>query len=553
MFFPLALLVLAHQVASNQTCRCIPGDACWPSGYEWARFNASIGGKLVASQQLASVCHDPTYDAAQCNYMRQNWIQPWLHDASSSSIMAAAVANESCDAFTPRAQPCVAGSTVAYAVKASDASDIAQTISFARSKNVRLVVRNTGHDYMGKSTGAGALAVWTHHMKKTEAVWYNSTHYSGRAIRLGAGVQVEEAYEAAGRARAVVVGGDCDTVGVTGGYLQGGGHSALSSLHGMAADAILEWEVVDGRGRLLTATRHHHRDLYWALSGGGGGTYGVAVSVVVKAHADTPVAGAQLRFGSVDAPAFDAAVAKYHDHLLPALTAANGTAIAQITSSTFLLSPLTLPGATNGTAHTLLTPLLNHLDAANIPYDLNLTHSASWIDHWRRLIKPNPTQRVQNAQYGGWLVPRDVHPADLRRQVRTITDAGCVFVAIALDASRNHAENAVLPAWRTAAMNVILSTPWPLAADLAQMKARADLMTKTCVPALARLAPDAGAYLNEADPNQPDWKRAFYGANYDRLLRVKRAYDPHDVFYAHTAVGSDAYHLDADGRLCRSL
>ncbi|KAK7712334.1 hypothetical protein SLS57_007806 [Botryosphaeria dothidea] len=83
------------------------------------------------------------------------------------------------------------------------------------------------------------------------------------------------------------------------------------------------------------------------------------------------------------------------------------------------------------------------------------------------------------------------------------------------------------------------------------MKEQADVMTQRCVPALARLAPQAGAYMNEADPNQPDWKKAFYGVNYERLLEIKKKYDPNNIFYAQTAVGSDYWKVDSDGRLCR--
>lgn len=74
---------------------------------------------------------------------------------------------------------------------------------------------------MGKSTGKWALSVWTHHMKDIDDVNYSSSAYTGPALRLGAGVQVEEAYVAARARNAVVVGGDCETVGVVGGYLQG--------------------------------------------------------------------------------------------------------------------------------------------------------------------------------------------------------------------------------------------------------------------------------------------------------------------------------------------
>lgn len=69
----------------------------------------------------------------------------------------------------------------------------------------------------------------------------------------------------------MVVGGEGLTVGYTGGYLQGGGHSPLSSILGMGADHVLEIEVVTGDGRFVTASSSQNSDLFWAIRGGGGG------------------------------------------------------------------------------------------------------------------------------------------------------------------------------------------------------------------------------------------------------------------------------------------
>lgn len=63
-------------------------------------------------------------------------------------------------------------------------------------------------------------------------------------------------------------------MGIAGGYTQGGGHSALTSAYGMGADQALEWEVVTPNGDHLIASPTQNTDLYFALSGGGGSTYG---------------------------------------------------------------------------------------------------------------------------------------------------------------------------------------------------------------------------------------------------------------------------------------
>ena len=236
-------------------CRCFPGDACWPSSATWNSFNKTVGGGLIATVPIASPCHDSfagvSFDAEKCAEIQANWPRPELHDETTHSPMAAFFANMSCDPFTPREAPCVLGSYVPYAVKASGVADYRATIAFATKHNIRLVIRNTGHDYMGKSTGAGALALWTHHLKDRHILNYESPFYTGKAMKIGAGVQAAEAQAAANAQGFVVVEGDCPTVGIAGGYTQGGGTSPLGSKFGLAADQVLEWEVVTGVSVLL--------------------------------------------------------------------------------------------------------------------------------------------------------------------------------------------------------------------------------------------------------------------------------------------------------------
>lgn len=76
-------------------------------------------------------------------------------------------------------------------------------------------------------------------------------------------------------------------------------------------------------------------------------------------------------------------------------------------------------------------------------------------------------------------------------------------------------------------------------------------MTDILIPRLTAISPDSGAYLNEADWRQPDWQSTFYGSNYAALREIKDKYDPEGVFYALTAVGSELWSEQSDGRLCR--
>ena len=91
-------------------------------------------------EPIHTVCA-PKHDVENWKFKMSN------SDVSSSSIMAPAVANESCDPFTPRSQSCNLGNMVVYSVNATEQSDFSKAIEFAKDKNIRLVVRNTGHEY----------------------------------------------------------------------------------------------------------------------------------------------------------------------------------------------------------------------------------------------------------------------------------------------------------------------------------------------------------------------------------------------------------------------
>jgi FAD/FMN-containing dehydrogenase len=282
--------------------------------------------------------------------------------------MASWFANFSCDPFLAPDVPCNIGSVQRFAVNVSSAEDVQKTLRFTREHNIRLAIRNTGHDYLGKSTAPGAVALWTHYLKDTQRLEYTSTHYNGPAMRLGAGVQGFDAMAAAHAQNEVVVTGNCESVGVAGGYIQGGGHGQLASKFGLAADQALEWEVVTADGRLRTASPTENADLYWALSGGGGGTYAVVLSVTVKAHPEMTTTSATLTFdGAGMATQFWKVVQTFIVDILP-LIDAGAVAIWAIAGSTFSLTPISIPGGSQDQLQKVLAPTLALLERYNITY-----------------------------------------------------------------------------------------------------------------------------------------------------------------------------------------
>jgi FAD/FMN-containing dehydrogenase len=84
--------------------------------------------------------------------------------------------------------------------------------------------------------------------------------------------------------------------------------------------------------------------------------------------------------------------------------------------------------------------------------------------------------------------------------------------------------------------------------DLEVARANAQAIGRS-FDALSAIAPGAGAYLAEADFFDPDWKRSYWGSNFDRLAAVKKRYDPDGLFFTHHGVGSDEWSADGFTRV----
>jgi FAD/FMN-containing dehydrogenase len=205
-----------------------------------------------------------------------------------------------CDIATPYTVKCDQGNVPLFSIAVSQDEDIVQGLDFALKHNLRTIVKNAGHDLLGRSIGADCLLVWTPKLKSItiEDKFIPSgcsASQSFEAVRLGAGVQWQEAYNAVGKVGRVVVGGISanGTVGAAGGWLAGGGHSILSPSYGLGVDNATQLRVVlpstsnNQSERAIEVSRCSHPDLFWALRGGGGGTYGVVTEVVYRTHRDS--------------------------------------------------------------------------------------------------------------------------------------------------------------------------------------------------------------------------------------------------------------------------
>ncbi|KAF5372522.1 hypothetical protein D9758_005275 [Tetrapyrgos nigripes] len=559
MLLKAVLLASLVSLTVGRDCRILPTDPSWPTKHEWDAFNKSIDGRLVNTVPLASPCHDPTFNQEQCDTIRNNWHIPEFHEPSSSSMMDPIFLNKSCDPFDPRDTPCRIGAYVQYAVNVSAPDHVIKAIHFVKQHNIRFVVRNTGHDYMGRSTGTGALAVWMHHLQDIDWIkTFRSAKYTGSALKVQAGVTGFNLLAEAHNRGVVAVAGECPSVGYVGGFIQGGGYGGLSSVYGMGADQTLEFEVITTQGQFVRASPKENQDLYWALSGGGGGTYGIVWSVTVKTHRDLPVTIASLNFTSdgISQDLYWQAIDAYQA-ITPNLTDSKLWAFTGYSSSSFSLYPVYGINKTVAEVTASLRPLLNTLDSMGINYTTGADTYGTYLDAYNSgtIFK---SLTVGNALFDTRLLPRSLWDsseklASLQKIIRGLVDQNRLVFDFTQSATlevAGHPQNAVHPAWRNSVKYFTMGLPLTDGESFVQSMQQQNQIATDISP-LKQLTPGSGSYLNEAALNDPDFKADFYGPNYDRLLQIKDKWDPDQILYGSIAVGGDRWRETDGGRLCK--
>ena len=369
------------------------------------------------------------------------------------------------------------------------------------------------------------------------------------------------------------------TVGYTGGYLAGGGHSPLASLYGMASDHVLSFEVVTADGRFVTASPTQNTDLFWALRGGGGGTFGVVTSATVRVHPALPIVTSAFNFTSatpgITPDVFWDGVGAYVESI-PAFTDAGVYSYFWVYNRSgvhsFEMRPLFAPNHTLASFAALARPLWDRLRALGIgvsPYTTLHSNYLTAYDSWWG--KANAAESVGGVRSisGNRLFPRAnwASPARLAATtaaLRRHSEAGRLFGGYGLSTRVRVGDDdggAVSSAFRATAMFLVTMTPVPDGATAAELAA-ASRGLGAGLAAWRAVSPEAeggGSYLNEAHVMEPNWRESFYGTQYAELLRLKRLWDPKAVFYATTAVGSEDWEVrdgnvgfqTQNGRLCR--
>lgn len=346
-------------------------------------------------------------------------------------------------------------------------------------------------------------------------------------------------------------------------------------------------EVVTADGRFVTASATSHSDLFWALRGGGGGTFGVVTSMVVKAHPKMPFATMSFSLTTADAnmttDVFWRAFAAYWQEFV-ALSAAGTYSYwflmplsAELVE--FELQTLIAPNMTTAQLQALAAPMLANLTALGLDVQPLYAEYDDFYPAWDASF-PLENWGFMTARQSSRLFPRASWDnatviADTVGAIRAVVDAGVWAYGFNLapggpqlnNGLSSYPDSAVNPAWRDTLAHTLLSAFWDTdlwatgnATARAEMKQISDNVTTVWGDSWKQVSGGAGAYCSESDYIEPDWQEAFWGANYPRLAEIKRAYDPYGLFWVQNGVGSEGwavqdYVLDnlpsQNSRLCK--
>jgi FAD/FMN-containing dehydrogenase len=565
--------------AGNLMQRVRPSDPGWPKPAEWAGLREAVGGNLIEPHALFAAC-ETAPDGMACVDVEKSILNPfYVGDQPAGTTSSGWL-----DAW--KAAPS------AYAVKPRHAADVAAAVNFAREKRLRLVVKGGGHSYQGTSNAADSLLVWTRAM--TQVALHDAFVPQGcegktapvPAVTAGAGTMWIDLYHAvttlAGR---YVQGGGCTSVG-TAGLVQSGGFGSLSKGFGTAAANLLEAEVVTADGRVRTVNACKDPDLFWALKGGGGGSWGVVTRQTLRTF-DLPTyfGGAYGTIKARSDAAYRKLIARFVEHYAEHLFNPHWGEQVYLRPENTLEISMVCQGLDAAGGKAAWEPFFTWVRAATQDLDVSddLGTYVGPARHWWDVIG-NPAMipdwRPGTPAYHGWWkgdwsqLGIFIHgfdslwlPAALLRPGPQAALTEALFAASRHKRLQLHFNKGIAgaPAEAIAATRDTATNPAVLDAFVLVIIADGEAPAYPGIPgrvidkvaahkdadriaaaaaALRKLVPDAGSYVSESNYFNPRWQTAYWGRNYRRLQAVKAKYDPTGLFFGHNGVGSEDWSMD---------
>jgi FAD/FMN-containing dehydrogenase len=566
-----------------------PSDPGWPSEDAWKRLNDAVGGNLIRVDFPMDACTSASR-SAECETLLANLKNPYYIGDNPGITQTLGWVN------AWASKPSV------YAVAARNANDIAAAVVFARKNNLRVVVKGGGHSYQGTSNAPDSLLIWTRHMHDATiqndfvARGCQSTHAPQRAVTVGSGTIWMQAYDAVTtQAGAYVQGGGCTTVGVAG-LIQSGGFGSFSKHYGLAAAGLLEAEVVSADGKVRIANACTNSDLFWALKGGGGGTFGVVSRLTLRVR-DLPelAGGANFTVKASSADDYRRLIRHFVGFYREALFNDHWGEQAHFSPNNKLEISMVHIGLDTEQSRKVWEPFLNWLAQSPTAYtiesqpEIGSMPARHWWDvDWRKehhhdvfkadsRSSASPVNVWWKGDGGqvGWVIwgfeslwmPASLLEDDSQEKLANALFSASRFSGVqlhfnkglagapseAIEAAKDTATNpSVCGAFALAIVAAGQGSAYPGIPNREPNVAigrKAAERVHSSMNELRAVASNGGAYVSESNFFEPDFGHAYWGANHTRLARIKKKYDPDGLFFVHNGVGSEQWSPDGFTRL----
>jgi FAD/FMN-containing dehydrogenase len=411
--------------------------------------------------------------------------------------------------------------------------DVQRTVRWARKHAVRIVPRAGGHSYGGYSTTAGVVV----DVSRLNGVTLDS---SRRAI-VGPGARLIDVYEKLGQHGRTVPAGSCPTVCIAGLAL-GGGVGFASRKYGLTCDNLVEATVVLADGSSVVANAHTHPDLYWALRGGGGGNFGIVTRLVFRTYPIGQVATYAIEWPWSDAAKIVQAWQKLAPHAPDGLFSvlnlnsvvggrARITSAGQLFGSADRLRELVKPLANAGTPTRFTVTSRSYLDAQQMWAGCSGTIAECHLPPQGQLGRSTFKGKSSFANKPLSLKGINAMIRQIEARITTGSGSGIILLDSYGGAINRVKKNATAFVHRDALFSMQYLAYWA-------PSAAADPNLRWLRNFYAAMRPYVSpfAYQNYIDPELGTWEHAYYGTNLDRLIDVKRRYDPQNVFRSKQSI-----------------
>ncbi|UZJ55116.1 hypothetical protein CBS101457_004436 [Exobasidium rhododendri] len=574
-------------VARGTKTYCLPSQPCWPKAADWNAFNATISGRLIKVTPWADPCFTTPdgFDLLQCTAVKAGYTDGttrgdqvgttqtdnWSYCATNAGPVGdcslVATTTGLLNPLPISDRTCALGRISPYAVSISDEQDAVAAFAFAKKFNIKVTIKNTGHEYLGRSTSKDSLMLWTHNLKSLS---YQDSFLGQNAVLMGAGVIADDAYKFASLQNRVITLGAYASVGVGGGFAMGGGHGPLQPKFGLAVDNLLQFTVVTPDGQIRTANANTNSDLFWAMRGGGGGTWGLVTQTVYQVYPNTPLVTVLYNLTTVPTLTTSqkqAAVADFISEMAKNQVAwtkmgwagYNFFTLDLITFTQFLPSG-DLAGATASMADMITYMQTNKNFIINV-HAITLTPTFEAARDVYFTAGASETPVAYSERLASRLIPYQ-SMSTLAQQQQLGKDVVSALVA-------NENNNVILPsevalrpgdslqiystgptpadfggpsgadtglntAWRSSVWEIVINVNWVYGMSQKSKNALA-LQTSQAANVLRKYG--TGTYFSEADVLEPNWQTAFFGNNYAKLLTIKEKYDPNSTLIVYKGIG----------------